>query len=172
MDCIQENWELIRDEGLTQLKYGQYNDVKRKRYFDENDISLDIDGWVMGWTGNPNWLNYGLIYDSIYMKNNTYNCPITTKLLKECGLNITMCGFSVLKPKSGIPPHQDEVKSKSTVLHLGLSIQSSGQCILIVDKVIFNHNNGKVIQFDDSLIHSAFNGCDEDRLILYIKTDN
>jgi len=170
MQKLQKNWIIIRDEGMKQLKEGKTNDVVRSQDLDKN-IPLYTDGWVRGWTGDPNWLNYGLIYNSKFMKKNCKKCPKTWKLLRKINNKekIVIAGFSLLKHGSSIPPHVDEKGPECKVFHIGLSVPESKKCLLIVDKKVIFHENGKLIEFDDRVEHSALNATNEDRLILYVK---
>ena len=170
MQKLQENWQDIRDEGLKQINEGKINDVVRSQDLDKN-IPSYTDGWVRGWTGDPDWLNYGLIYNSRFMKKNCKKCPKTWKLLKKiCKKeNIVIAGYSLLKPRSSIPPHIDENVKEYKVFHIGLSVSEAKKCLLIVEAEVHFHENGKLIEFDDRLKHSAVNATDEDRLILYVK---
>jgi aspartyl/asparaginyl beta-hydroxylase (cupin superfamily) len=172
MDLLVKNWELIRDEGLEQIRNGPLLDHTSESH---NDTKLDrgFYGWVKGWSGNPNWLNYGFVYNSKFMKKNCLQCPNTFKLLKKIKNKekLFLVGFSLLKGRTTIPTHTDENKdaTERKIFHIGLSIPDPKKCILIVNKKIYNQKNGKILTFDDRLPHSALNSSREDRLILYIK---
>ena len=76
-----------------------------------------------------------------------------------------MAGFSWLKPKTGIPPHTDKTPGKMTY-HLGLNVPNG--CALIANGKLLHHENGKILHFDSNQTHSAINGTDHDRMILYL----
>ena len=169
MERIQSKWQLIREEGLKQMKEGVVNEFVRPQELDEG-LAPPTEGWVKGWTGDPKWLNYGLIYGDKFLERNCELCPETYELLKEVQRSdkIFMAGFSWLRPKSSIPPHTDEDVEPFRVFHLGLSVPK-GKCLLIVDGKVEFQEDGKLIEFDDRKMHSALNAATEDRLTLYVK---
>lgn len=102
----------------------------------------------------------------------------TFELLSSLGC--IQAGISVLKPNSKILPHTDDIEDdvllskKSYRLQLGISIPEN--CSLTV----FNkHNepetrqweNGKVLAFDSSQMHSATNQSDKNRIVLIADFD-
>lgn len=170
MNAILDNWEVIRDEGLVQMKEGNINDFARPRNMDIDDA--DFNGWVRGWTDDPKWLNYGIVYNGKLLRQNGCKCPQTFNLLQKMmkSQKIIMAGYSWLKPKSGIPKHTDEWSDDIyEVYHIGLSIPDPDRCLLGVESNINKHRNGELICFDDKKPHWALNNTDKDRLILYIK---
>lgn len=132
MQKLQQNWIIIGDEDVKQLKEGKTDDVLRSQDLDKN-IHLYTDIWARGWTGDPIWLNYGVIYDSKFMKK---NCPKTWKLLRKRNNKekIVIAGFSWLKHRSSISPHVDEKGPECKFLHIGLYVPESKKSLLIVDK--------------------------------------
>ena len=166
MDEIVKNWEKIRDEGLLCIKNAPILNENREKKLDSTELANKY-GWVKSWNNDSKWLNYGIVYDNKILSNSKY-CPILKKLLRNLNRNIVMLGFSLLKPYAQVPDHVDD-NEKHLVYHLGLNIPDPLRCLLSVDGVIYNEENGKLIQFDDTLPHAAINYTDQDRLILYIK---
>lgn len=171
MDNLQKKWEIIRDEGLKQIQKAPLLDITRSRDLDPN-LQLSRYGWVRGWTGGVNWLNYGIAYNNKIMKVNGSHCPKTTRILRNLmkSRKVVMAGYSLLRPKSGIPKHTDQKDGiEYDVYHIGLSIPEQGKCLLGVGSVIHYHTDGELIKFDDRTEHWALNNTNGNRLILYIK---
>ena len=176
MEKFIHNWEAIRDEGLEQIKSAPIiANVTRPRQCNPNLKAIHEYGWVNGWTNDPGWLNYGLVYASNIMSVNARLCPITTALIKDIttdfNCRVEMAGFSLLKAKCRIPPHRDNPSGsrKTHVYHLGLRVPGISKCYLHVAENLRFHKDGEIIELDDTQMHMAFNPTNEDRLILYVK---
>lgn len=170
MNKLLENWEIIRDECLVQVREGIVNDFIRPKNMDV--VDANFNGWVKGWTGDNKWLNYGLVYNCKLLNSNCTKCPKTSELVKKLmeKEKVIMVGYSWLKPKSGIPKHTDETSSGNYIVyHIGLSIPNPEKCLLWVDGTIIKHREGELIYFDDKKSHWAINNTVHDRLVLYIK---
>lgn len=171
MEKIASQWDVVRIEGLQQVTDAPILDLMRPQSL-EPLLEADQYGWARGWTDNADWLNYGLIYNGVPLSNNGAKCPVTFDLVRELASNndVVMAGYSLLKGRTGIPPHVDGPPSdKFHVYHLGLSIPDPAKCVLVVDKEIHHHRNGELLEFDDTLPHWAVNATDADRLIFYVK---
>lgn len=151
MDTVQRKWEILRDEGLDEID-APLIDLTRPQDMDPT-IRLSTYGWVRGWTGEPNWLNYGLIYDGKVMKTNGSKCPKSLRIMRNLmkKRKVVMAGT----------PYD--------VYHIGLYVSDTKKCLLGVEKVIHNHKDGEIICFDDRVEHWELNISDENRLIFYIK---
>jgi len=71
--------------------------------------------------------------------------------------------FSLLKPGHHIKPHYG-LSNHSLTVHL--PIITPPNCSLIVDREERHWQPGKLIAFDDSFLHEAINGSDEERVVL------
>jgi aspartyl/asparaginyl beta-hydroxylase (cupin superfamily) len=105
------------------------------------------------------------------------NLPFADQLLPRtlALLNTTpvvQATVSVLKAGSEILPHTDTIdndvllSSKTYRLQLGIKIPEN--CALTVDSETRLWEKGKVLAFDSSKVHSAFNRSNEDRIVLII----
>jgi beta-hydroxylase len=79
---------------------------------------------------------------------------------------IWTAGFLVLNPGTIIKPHCG-VSSDVLRCHLGIKVPE-GDCCLRVDGEILKWHNGKVIIFDDTRQHEAWNMTSESRVILLL----
>ena len=71
--------------------------------------------------------------------------------------------FSVLRPKTHIPPHWGMLNTR-LICHLPLIVPSG--CRLRVGNEARTVEAGKMLIFDDSIEHEAWNDSDETRVIL------
>ena len=126
MDTVQRKWEILRDEGLDEID-APLVDLTRPQDMDPT-IRLSTYGWVRGWTGEPNWLNYGLIYDGKVMKTNGSKCPKSLRIMRNLmkKRKVVMAGYSLLKPRSKIPKHTDQKDGTPyDVYHIGLYVSDT-----------------------------------------------
>lgn len=183
---IQKQWKTIREEALSVYNTAPRLDVTRTQTDWKNSQTFvnsvkDQYGWIRSWgtsnpsIGNTDWLNYGLVYYNTEFSQNTAHCPKTIVLLREISEHINICGFSLLLPNTEILPHTDDtgLSHGSLAMHLGLVIPSKNLCQLAVQ----DHNQmycckeeqeGKMIVFDATHEHGAYNYSNEPRIILYI----
>ena len=77
--------------------------------------------------------------------------------------------FSLLEPGAMIQPHYGQNNVRLTV-HLGLRVPDG--CALKVGDESRPWQAGKVLMFDDSFLHEAWNRSDEDRVVLIFKVWN
>jgi ornithine lipid ester-linked acyl 2-hydroxylase len=117
---------------------------------------------------NNNWKAYSFRFFGI---KNTFNCdacPNTESILNKIPGIIT-ADFSYLPPHTHIKPHTGFTKMILRV-HLGLIIPKD--CSLRVGDQTRIWEQGKLLMFDDSFEHEAWNNSDEDRYILMIDIPN
>ena len=115
-----------------------------------------------------NWQVFGL-FDFPHAKaiaSHVQQCPVTASLIEQHIPTHGAAGFSLLQPKTQIKPHQG-YQGDFLRCHLGLKIPQ-GDCALKVNNEIRNWKQGKVIIFDDRVIHNAWNLTQEKRVILLI----
>jgi aspartyl/asparaginyl beta-hydroxylase (cupin superfamily) len=174
MDTVQKKWETLRDEGLAEMN-APIIELTRPQDIDPS-IRLSMHGWVRGWTDDPNWINYGLVYNSKLMKTNGSKCPKSLRIMRNLmkKRKVIMAGYSLLKPRSKIPKHTDQKDGTPyDVYHIGLSVPDPTKCLLGVrrgvETIIHNHKNGELICFDDRVEHWALNTSHQNRLVFYIK---
>ena len=126
-----------------------------KGQFDTLDRNLD-------WSALFLWKNGARIHQ------NADRCPITESAVRRTPQNIVNgrapgVFFSALRPATHIPPHNGATNTRLTV-HLPLIIP--GGCGLRVGDEVREWKPGKVVMFDDTIRHEAWNRSDELRVVL------
>lgn len=183
---IQKQWKLIREEVLYIYENAPRLDITRTQTDWKGSHAYissikDQYGWIKSWgstdpsIGNTDWLNYGLLYYGTEFSKNITHCPKTIELLREISPYINICGFSLLLPNTVILPHTDDtgIEHESLAMHLGLVVPSNKLCCLAVqdNNQIYcckEEKEGKMIIFDATHVHGAYNYSNEPRIILYI----
>lgn len=100
--------------------------------------------------------------------------PETTRLLKSLGPYLRTALFSRLEPRTTLGAHTGWSDLANHVLrvHVPLKVPTGrgndGLCGTWVDGCVETHCHGRIICFDDSKVHRAFNYSDEDRIVLII----
>lgn len=105
---------------------------------------------------------------------NIARCPRTTELMRSLPLAeardyMPEIFFSVLRPGAHIVPHYGQMNIRLTV-HLGLIIPDN--CGIRVAEETRGWEPGKLLIFDDSFKHEAWNRSDRDRVVLIFETWN
>jgi beta-hydroxylase len=120
-------------------------------------------------TNENKWTVFPLYGFGKWSKN-TSRCPSTTSFLKGLGPNLQTAGFSLLEPGVELTKHRGWADLSNNVLrsHLLLTEHPENTCQLWVNGQTHSHQYQKWITFDDSLIHSAKNSDNEDRVVLLI----
>jgi aspartyl/asparaginyl beta-hydroxylase (cupin superfamily) len=126
-----------------------------------------IDQW--GPLNNSrDWSVYSLWQDGAPVLGHQAACPKTTAMLAK----LPMCDipdyapgayFSVLKPRTRLPPHTGTTNTRS-IVHLPLVVPPG--CRFRVGSQIRTWETGKAWVFDDTIEHEAGNESDESRIIL------
>ena len=157
---IQEAWEDI----LAEYKHALTIPPKS---------GMVSNGLVWPWPEkalyNQGWKAIGLIYkgrdDYHYTQQVREQFPLTNKLVRQVP-GVYIAGFSILEPKTRIYPHTGYT---GAVLrsHLGLICPKEG-AYLEVDGERMTWEPGKMFVFDDMITHNAYNGSDEERVILMV----
>jgi hypothetical protein len=100
--------------------------------------------------------------------------PKTFELLKMLGPTLRTALFSRLERRTTLGAHTGWADLANHVfrVHIPLKVphggSSEGLCGTWVDGIVETHENGRVISFDDSKTHRAFNYSDEERIVLII----
>ncbi|NDB57498.1 aspartyl/asparaginyl beta-hydroxylase domain-containing protein [bacterium] len=156
---IQEAWEDILNEYKTALTI-------------DSNSGMASNGLVWPWPDkdlyNKGWKAIGLVYkgrdDYHYTKMVRDLFPITNKLVKSIP-GVYIAGFSILEPKTRIYPHTGYTTAVYRS-HLGL-ITPKGAWIEVAGEKV-EWEQGKMFVFDDTVTHNAYNGSDEERVILMV----
>ncbi len=152
LKVLEEHWEIIRDEAQALAAQGgikasnQYNDVGFNSFFKT--------GWkrfYLKWyeNGHPSAMEL---------------CPQTTALVR--GLDsVKAAMFTELPPGSRLVRHRDPYAG-SLRYHLGLTTPNDDRCFIEVDGERYSWRDGEGVMFDETYIHYAENGTDQNRIIL------
>lgn len=114
------------------------------------------------------WSAFHFFQDGVPLAENAARCPKTMALLNTMPLphiagRSPMALFSILQPKTHIPPHWGMLNTR-LICHLPLIVPD--KCRLRVGNYERPVEAGKVLLFDDSIEHEAWNDSDEVRVIL------
>jgi hypothetical protein len=158
---LQENADLIRDEYIAaNNSMGDMSTLHRStaRY---TKGTVEEGTWrklrIKGFTRFP-WL---LPAD----KNAQTLFPKTLELVKEFGPRVVAAEFLVLKPGTVLPPHTDGL---NTHLACHLVVLEGGDCGLRVGEVTEDMTKDKVVFFDQSFPHSAWNHGESARVVFHL----
>lgn len=110
---------------------------------------------------------YGFRYRA---ERNCARCPETARLLARIpGLHTAW--FSILAPRSVIPPHRGITKGIVRA-HLGLRVpRNRDDCWMRVGDQRVHWDEGRCVMFDDTYEHEVRNDTDEERVVLLIDVD-
>ncbi|MBI2322819.1 MAG: aspartyl/asparaginyl beta-hydroxylase domain-containing protein, partial [Chloroflexi bacterium] len=131
-------------------------------------ITAELVDWHERKLYDQGWKVFGL-FDfpgGAPLPENTRKCPVTASLVERHIPRHGAAGFSVLRPRTRIRPHQG-YQGDFLRCHLGLRIPA-GDCGLRVGDETRSWETGKAVIFDDRLDHEAWNLTDEERVVLLI----
>ena len=153
LQVLQDNWKMIRDEGMRLFDDGyiraasKYNDLGFNSFF------------------RTGWKRFYLKWYGDFLPSGSALCPQTTELLAGIpSVNAAM--FALLPPGSRLGEHRDPYAG-SLRYHLGLSTPNSDKCRIVVDGEMYYWKDGEAVMFDETFIHRAENQTDQQRLILF-----
>lgn len=126
-----------------------------------------IDEWA-SLNHSSNWSVYPLWRDGEQIPAHLQTCPKTAAVLAQlplCDIPHTAPGafFSVLAPRTRLPPHTGTTNTRS-IVHLPLVVPEG--CGFRVGADTRTWKKGYAWVFDDSIEHEAWNDSDEIRIIL------
>lgn len=154
LDVLSRNWQLIRDEAeqLNQSQAikasGSLNDIGFNSFFKT--------GWkrfYLKWYGSP-------------LESAKSLCPKTVELLETIP-SVKAGMFAMLPPGAKLNAHSDPYAG-SLRYHLGLITPNSNDCFISVDGEDYSWRDGEAVMFDETYIHSAKNGTEENRIVLFL----
>lgn len=157
----------IRNEVLQNLRV----DVDTKPYLQPGGHDAAYWGQMLG---SQDWsalhLFDGMRKKEAVCQRFSYTTGVLDKLpLFRIGGTLVEALFSVLKPRTKIPPHFGNSNARLTV-HLPLVVPEG--CKLIVGKEARNVVAGKTMIFDDTFFHAARNDSGETRIVLILEAWN
>jgi aspartate beta-hydroxylase len=162
--------DLIREELL-----GVLADESELRPYIDMPESAPAAGIFHALNRSPNWSAYHLYRHGERVEEHCRRCPKTVALLESLPL-MRIAGhspeilFSVLKPKTHIPPHTGVINGRLTV-HLPLIVPEN--CgVLRAGNEQRQWRVGECLIFDDSFVHEAWNDSEQTRVVLILDAWN
>ncbi|RMF24840.1 MAG: aspartyl/asparaginyl beta-hydroxylase domain-containing protein, partial [Cyanobacteria bacterium J083] len=154
---LEANWYVIRQELDTILRYTE-------QLPNFQDISPD-QGYSIA--QDNLWKTYFLYGYGVKLQENCQRCPMTAKIIEQIpGMKTAF--FSILLPGKHIPEHRGPYKGVIRCL-LGLKVpQAPEKCAIRVGDETRHWQEGKVMLFDDSFPHEAWNYSSEIRVVLFL----
>jgi ornithine lipid ester-linked acyl 2-hydroxylase len=153
---LESNWKTIQQELDTLLqnvdRLPNFQDISKDQY----DITQD-----------DLWKTYFFCAYGVKAEGNCQRCPQTAQLLAQIpGLNLAF--FSILLPHKTIPVHRGPYRGVIR-LHLPLRVPEPAiACGLRVGDEVRHWQEGKVLLFDDTYPHEAWNHTDGIRVVLFV----
>ncbi|MDQ6942778.1 MAG: aspartyl/asparaginyl beta-hydroxylase domain-containing protein [Candidatus Eremiobacteraeota bacterium] len=113
------------------------------------------------------WKSFMLAGMGARSKRNTALCPQTWRIVQAIpGLSMAM--FSIFEPGKRLWPHRGPYNGVLR-LHLGLIVPNASEAVAIrVGPHVRHWEEGKVLIFDDSYEHEAWNNSDHLRVVLFV----
>ena len=163
LDVLEAATEEIAAEALAALAADR---TGFKPYVDVPP-GAPLDEWA-SLNHSLKWSVYPLWHDGEQIPGHVQRCPKTAAVLAQlplCDIPDYAPGafFSVLTPRTRLPPHTGTTNTRS-IVHLPLVIPSG--CGFRVGADVRTWKKGKAWVFDDSIEHEARNDSDEIRIIL------
>jgi aspartate beta-hydroxylase len=160
--ALEAQVETIRAELLTVLA----DDYAFAPYIEGNNHGPVRD--YQGLLNNPAWGAFYLWRDGVRQEANAARCPATTDALRavpqpDIAGKTPTAMFSLLKPKTHIPPHHGMLNAR-LICHLPLIVPQ--ECAMRVGEETRSWTDGQLAIFDDSVEHEAWNRSDETRVVL------
>jgi aspartate beta-hydroxylase len=118
---------------------------------------------------SPRWTGYHLFRHGERVDAHCRRCPRTAALLESLPLmripgHSPEAMFSVLRPRTHIPPHTGVINGRLTV-HLPLIVPEHCGALRAGDEM-HPWQEGHCLVFDDSFVHEAWNDSDHTRVVL------
>lgn len=162
LDAFESSTSAIRDEFLNVLNTEQ-GFTPYITYPDD----VPLNQWAE-LNNSPQWSAFHLIKSGRQVADNAAKCPLTMRLLSTAPQPVQTgrtpaAMFSLLKPKTRIPPHTGSSNVR-LVTHLPLIIPES--CGFRVGNQTREWVPGKAWVFDDTIQHEAWNDSDKLRVVL------
>jgi len=156
LKVLEDNYSIILEE-LTNLRKNA-----------ENGFWVESFPGYLSPESKNKWKVFTFQFFGIKHTSNCRLCPETYKALKQIP-GLVSADFSYLPAHTHIKPHVGFTKMVLRA-HLGLIIP--GECNLRVGDQVKSWEPGKVLAFDDSFEHEAWNRSDQDRFILMLDIAN
>jgi aspartyl/asparaginyl beta-hydroxylase (cupin superfamily) len=163
LDVLEAATEEITAEALAALS----GDRAGFKPYVDFPPGTPIDDWA-ALNHSSDWSVYPLWRDGEQIPDHVQKCPKTAAVLAQlplCDIPHYAPGafFSVLNPRTRLPPHTGTTNTRS-IVHLPLVIPAG--CGFRVGADVRTWTEGNAWVFDDSIEHEAWNDSDEARIIL------
>lgn len=162
-EAFEAQYPAMRDEALALLG----GNADFRPYIKTN--TQRPQGDVHGMLENPDWSTYFLWESGGPVEDHVANCPKTfqatldTVPLCQIGPRAPSVMLSLLRPGAHIPPHTGMINCRF-ICHLPLVVPEN--CAFRVGEQTIEWQEGRLIAFDDSVQHEAWNRSAENRLVL------
>jgi beta-hydroxylase len=156
IEAVEADWPKVRAELDALLPY-------KASMPNFQDISKE----QIGLSQDDGWKTFFFYAYGIKARANCRRCPETTRVLKNMpGMKTAF--FSILEPGKVLPPHHGLYKGVLR-LHLGLLVPEPAEmCAIRVGSQTRHWQEGKVMIFDDTFEHEAWNRTDGLRVVLFV----
>jgi hypothetical protein len=178
-----DNFHHIVDDYKTAMDIGYHFDYQHEVDISDptklDDIKMQLTQTGYFWQVSP------LIYNREpipFLPDQLKNCK-TVELLMSDSIKPIFAIFSILGPETEIDPHvdtDDEIvtgqkhvpwqdRETSVVkYHLGIDVPSDAESCLVVDNIIEQVQENKLLCFDETLVHYAYNRSNQKRGVLIV----
>lgn len=116
------------------------------------------------------WKVFSFIFFGMRFPQNAALCPQTAKLIYSIP-DIISCDYSFLKPNTHVQPHKGYSRMVLRC-HLPLIVPTGHDCGIRVGDETREWEEGKLMIFDDSFDHEAWNKSNKDRVVLMFDIPN
>ncbi len=166
---LEASWETVRDEFLSLWR----DEAEGFQPYVQFDPSQPVNQW-RELNRSDKWNAFFLWTNGAKNEENCARCPKTVELLER----LPMCDvpgkapavmFSVLAPKTRIPPHTGTTNTRA-IVHLPLIVPDG--CGFRVGGETREWVPGTAWAFDDTIEHEAWNDSEEPRVILILDAWN
>ncbi len=160
---VESRFQAMRAEALTVLAdlhgFVPYSRSDARRPSNNHHGLLD----------NPDWSSFYLWREGQAVEENAARCPVIFRTIMD---HVPLCDIgpraptvllSLLRAGARIPPHSGMLNSR-LICHLPLVVPPG--CGFRVGEQTISWQEGKVIIFDDSVEHEAWNNSAHDRLVV------
>lgn len=158
LDILTKNVSVIKGELLDLLEKNKEN-----QWLETFPQYVDSDK-------TKAWKVFSFIFFGMKFPHNAKLCPKTAELIYSIP-DIISCDYSFLKPNTHIEPHKGYTRMVLRC-HLPLVVPKGHQCHLRVGDETREWEEGKLMIFDDSFEHEAWNKSGKDRVVLMFDIPN
>lgn len=120
--------------------------------------------------GSAAWKTYEFVFFGIWQHSHCRSCPETHRLLQQIPQLVT-AQYSLMEPHTHIQPHKGYTRMVLRC-HLGLIVPCPDQVALRVGDQVRTWQEGKMMIFDDSYEHEAWNRSEQQRAVLMFDVAN